>query len=158
MKKTVFKKIVRGKIIEAAFKYLTEKKKQHSKLNYIKYDMLKIQKYLTIEKFTNENKILLFKLRTRMVDVKINFKNKYSTANLRCRLCHGEDESQEHLLDCNVLILNCLELYNDSDVQYEDIFSENVAKMLSAVRLFSKVLKTRDTLLENETYYTITAY
>ena len=38
----------------------------------------------------------IFKARTRMLDVKANYKNKYQ--DLQCRLCGKEDETQEHVL------------------------------------------------------------
>jgi len=44
----------------------------------------------------------IFKLRTRMIDTKCNFKNKYE--NTKCRHCKTEDETQEHILtQCRIL-------------------------------------------------------
>ena len=82
-----------------------------------------------------------------MIDIKDNFKHKYEN-DLSCDLC-GEYEDQQHLLECKVLIENCKSLYNDSIIKYEDIFStEN--KQLSAVKLFSEVLQTRQKLLDEQ--------
>ena len=82
-----------------------------------------------------------------MIDIKDNFKHKYEN-DLSCDLC-GEYEDQQHLLECKVLIENWKSLYNDSIIKYEDLFStEN--KQLSAVKLFSEVLKTRQKLLDEQ--------
>ena len=82
-----------------------------------------------------------------MIYVKDNFKNKYQN-NMNCDLC-GEYENQQHLLECHVLIMKCQDLYNDTGIQYEDIFA-NVSKQLPAVQLFQKVLDTREKLLKEK--------
>ena len=67
--------------------------------------------------------------------------------DLFCSLKCGKYEDQNHLLECEILIDKCTALYEDSTVHYEDLFStEN--KQLEAVKLFDKVLKTREKLLE----------
>ena len=80
-----------------------------------------------------------------MLEVKDNFKNKYKN-DLYCDLC-GKYEDQQHLLTCQILIDNCKALYDDSTVQYEDIFCTEV-KQLPAVKLFVIVLEVRQKLLE----------
>ena len=67
---------------------------------------------------------------------------------MNCDLC-GEYESQQHLLECDVLIMECPDLFNDTIIQYEDIFG-NENKQLSAVKLFKKVLETREKLLNEK--------
>ena len=109
---------------------------------------MKAEQYITDSKFTNDDKCVLFKLRTRMCDVKANFKNNYSD-ELSCRMCHSEVETQQHLLDCEVMINNCKDLYNDTVVEYNDLFGET-SRQLRAVRLFSKVLKTRKQMIDSE--------
>ena len=83
-----------------------------------------------------------------MVDVRENFKNKYLNNDYQCELKCGESEDQQHLLECQVLINNCDPLYNDSTVLYSDIFGSE-KKQLDAIKLFNKVLKTRETLITN---------
>ena len=78
-----------------------------------------------------------------MLSVKDNFKNDYANNDLLCSLQCGEYEDQQHLLDCDILIQNCEALYNDMTVKYDDIFSKET-KQLEAVRLYAKVLKTRN--------------
>ena len=78
IKKYKFKKIVKKKIEESAFKYLETIKLKHNKVKDIEYDgKLQIQNYLNDVNFDMEDKYLLFKLRTHMIEVKTNFKNQY---------------------------------------------------------------------------------
>ena len=80
-----------------------------------------------------------------MLQVKNNFKNQH--VNFQCDLCNNAEETQQHLLDCQTIIDNCEDLYNDSSVQYEDIFSQNPEKILKVTKLFAAVTKTRNILL-----------
>ena len=50
-------------------------------------------------------------------------------------------------MDCQTIIDNCEELYNDSTVQYDDIFSQNPDKLLKVTKLFAAVTKARNALL-----------
>ena len=77
VKKHKFKKIVREKILQKSFLYLKGISDNQSKLSFISYKKLRTQNYLISTKFTNKEKELLIKLRTRMLDVKDNFKQKY---------------------------------------------------------------------------------
>ena len=80
-----------------------------------------------------------------MLRPEMNYKNMYR--NHFCDLCKLHDETNQHLLECHVLISQCPELFNDRVVQYEDIF-EDVNKQLRAVQLFEKVLEKRKEILE----------
>ena len=57
------------------------------------------------------------------------------------------EETEEHLLNCPVLISNCPELYENIDVEYNDVFGDTV-RQLAATRLYEKVLEARDKLME----------
>ena len=145
MKKNRFKKKLKEKILRSSFLYLKNIAQTKSKINYLSYKKLQVQKYLVSLKFNIKEKALLTKLRTRMIDVKNNSKNNYQNI-MSCDLC-GEFEDQKHLLNCKVLIENCEALFNDSIVEYEDIFGTEI-KQLTAVRLYMKVLETREKLLK----------
>ena len=80
-----------------------------------------------------------------MIKVKNNFKS--SLESLVCDLCHAEEEDQLNLLNCETLINQCDDLYNDISVEYGDLFSKMTTKQLQAVKLFQKVLKVREDLL-----------
>ena len=58
----VYKKRIKAKIRLAAFSYLTEIQKTHSKVKNIKYDKLEPQPYLLSTLFTNDDVNLLYSL------------------------------------------------------------------------------------------------
>ena len=84
--KEAFKKEVQNKITKAAFKYLMDKAKSHSKMMSLKYEELSLQNYLksrTMSKFEAQK---LFRFRTYMEDFRENLKN--GNENLWfCPLC-----------------------------------------------------------------------
>ena len=101
--KNNFKKLVKQKILKTAFEYLKSKKETHSKMNNLEYDDLNIQKYLkSNNNLSNDQKYFLFKLRTKMTELKANYKNKY--VDEICSICRIEEESQSHLMECEILI------------------------------------------------------
>ena len=119
-------------------------KDTHSKVKELLHEKHEIQKYLVDPNIMSDDKNLIFKLRTRMVDVKKNFKSQY--LDTKCNFCE-EEESQDHLLDCNVIIENCKELYEDLTVEYEDLFKSS-SKQHKMAQLFKLALKTRDQMLK----------
>ena len=145
MSKKLFKKNLKQKIRKNALLELNKIKESHSKMKNVKYETLSLQPYLADSRFSLKQKQLLFKLRTRMLDVKGNFKSMFQ-GNIQCDLCNENVvQSQDHLLDCQKLIDNCSELYNNVVVEHDDIFGK-VDKQLSVVRLYQKVLEVREKL------------
>ena len=55
-----------------------------------------------------------------------------------------KDESQQHLLECSVIINNCPDLFNDVSVKYEDLFSPHPEIQLRATILLQSALETRE--------------
>ena len=109
MKKWKFKKIV----YEKMHSHLLSLKK--GKLaNLSSYYGMK--EYLKTDRLNLVQKQLLFSLRTRMVMVKCNYRNKYGD-NLSCSLC--QTLSQEFLLVCPGILE---EEERCKEVQYLDIF------------------------------------
>ena len=76
MKKITFKRLVNTKLRDVAKFYLLNLKSKHTKLNNIS-DIYKLEPYLSSKNLSTEEKQTLFKFRTRMVDIKSNFKMKY---------------------------------------------------------------------------------
>ena len=76
MRKTTLKKLVNTKPRDVAKLYLLNLKNKHTKLNNIG-DIYKLELYLSSTNLSTEEKQTLLKFRTRMVDVKSNFKMKY---------------------------------------------------------------------------------
>ena len=85
-------------------------------------------------------KSTLINLRTRMINVKDNFKNMYESNDLLCVLKCGKYEDQQHLLECDVLIDKCTALYEDATVNYEDLFStENKQQLIRSIQLIQLI-------------------
>ena len=91
-------------------------------------------------KITKEEAQEIFKLRSRMSDVKLNYKGKYES--LKCEICdENEDESQKHIINCK-----SLNMINEEIPNYEDIFSGNVKKKIEIARKFIQNIKLREKL------------
>lgn len=109
------------------------------------YDKLEIQSYLKSDsELTNDEKKVLMQCRTRMVSVRMNYKNLYE--DKRCQLCKVENDDQYHLFNCQNLLDKCEALANNIEVEYEDIYGCR-EKQLKAVRLLTKILETKDQLM-----------
>lgn len=95
------KKLPQKKIEEKAFQYLIKKSITNSKtITDIYYDMNGYN-YFCDHRFTPDTVRTIFKFRTRMVDVKNNFRNKYNQ-DLTCSLCKQEMCDQNHMFQCSV--------------------------------------------------------
>ena len=92
--KTMLNCAVKGK----AFLDLEDKKKSHSKV--VKHAKLEIKRYLKANKMkiNQDEAITIFKMRSRISNVKVNFRGKYES--FQCDVCEEEDENQEHLMKC----------------------------------------------------------
>ena len=87
MKESKFKNIVNTAAIKMALSNLNTTADGHSKSRILIKSKLEREKYFDDQRFSRSDVELLFKLRTRMVDVKNNFSNKYGT-DIACRLCN----------------------------------------------------------------------
>ena len=142
LKKTRFKEIVKSKLRNSAHTYLLEKKEKLSKLDHLSSDY-SLKDYLTSHKLSIKEKQILFKLRTRMIDVKANYPSMYKQ-ELFCSLCESKSiENQQHLLDCPSLKINSC-----TQIQYSDMFSENIEKQIEAAKHWNNVLKIREIKLK----------
>ena len=95
-----------------------------------------MQKYLkpnSAEINTNEAK-LIFNLRSRMTGVKCNFKNEYE--NLECRACKMKEETQEHILSCE--ILNPTSSADSLEKSYKNIKVGSVEEKLKVAKKFKE--------------------
>ena len=137
MNKSKFKKLVNSQLREVSRDYLTSLKSDHKKLDNLKNDY-KLQDYLSSSNLTVEEKQTLFKCRTRMIDVKSNFKIKHGQ-NLSCLFCTKE-ETQSHLLTCQEITVGV----DTRAVQHDDIF-KNLSKQESIAKVMNKILKQRST-------------
>ena len=103
IKKSQLKIIVNQAIQEKTFRELIKKKEMHSKVKNITHIRLEMQNYLkpNRSKIKIEEAQEIFKMRSRVSDVKSNFKGKYE--NSTCNICENEDETQKHIIDCPLI-------------------------------------------------------
>ena len=71
---------------------------------------------------------------------------------MHCRLCgdKNSEESEKHLMNCEVILQN-VDLSDDfKNMNYDDIFSDNIEKQICITKFFNKIFKTRDILLNGD--------
>ena len=131
---------VKGK----AFLDLEDKKKSHSKV--VKHAKLEIKRYLKANKMkiNQDEAITIFKMRSRISNVKVNFRGKYES--FQCDVCEEEDENQEHLMKCKEINKN----KNNSEKipNYEKLFESNVENLKEIAKFFMENLEIRDKLIK----------
>ena len=140
-----FRRIVKVAIHKAAFKWLNQEKATKSKIKNIQYLKFELQEYLLGNTLDTREKKLLFQLRTRMVDTKLNFKN--SHADISCPLCFQEDDDQEHVLVCSALLKDT-SLMADGTDKYSNIFHSDVTKQAAATRIFLSLWNSRRKIIK----------
>ena len=81
MKKSSFIDMVKRKIEEKTLEYLNQKKASHSKVLKLKHTQLKMKRYLlpSEAKQNKEESQLIFKLRSKMTNLKMNYKGIYDS-------------------------------------------------------------------------------
>ena len=155
MSKNTFKKFIKLKIKSVALKYLNAEKETKSKVKDIQYKKLKLQKYMTSSLFNNYEVEILCKARSRNLDVKSNFKTKYTVNNditkLRCKIetCL-EVEDQQHIFKCKP-ILNKLDKNSSiENISYDSMFS-TPKKQIKLTKVLIKLLDLRESTLSSQT-------
>ena len=147
MSKETFKEIVKASISKAAFIYLTDEKEKLSKIMNVSHNDVNLQPYFNPMSMDVDEAKFLFLLRSRMVEVKTNFRNKYS--DVLCPVCKISDDTQQLLFECSELLKN-INILISNDIQYSHIFSENTDKQKAALRLFKSMWKEREKILKTE--------
>ena len=152
--KEKFRSLVHKAILRAALCWLNKKKignnekDKRSKVCNVKHESLAIQDYFLPNELNNKQKKLLFSLKSRMVDVHENYKQRYKN-DTTCRLCLTQSESQQHILTCSE-ILKDINIVSYNQLEYDDIFSPDVSKQISVTRLFESLYNHRCVLLKRK--------
>ena len=137
-----FKSFLKKVTKKAALKYIQGIQKSHDKVEDLIYDNVKIQPYLNDRGFTTKQKQFLFKLRTSMSDVKMNFKSMHQDIIL-CNLCdRTRIQNVQHILSCPKIFRNCPKLQNNSDINFEDVF-KNVEVQLRATQVIMAAFEAK---------------
>ena len=148
MKKSKLKSLLNKAVMDNAFEELIKVKQSHSKVMKVKHFKLEMQKYLkpSIIKINQEEAQMIFKLRSRVTDVKINQRGKYE--EYKCEVCKEEEESQKHIMECKELekLKN-----NDTETpEYEKLFDGSEKVQLEIAKHFIENMNIRKSLLKNK--------
>ena len=101
-----------------------------------------MRSYLKNKHINPKQAKIIFKIRTRMLNVKNNFKNGY--VDLSCPVCKIDEDSQEHMLT------KCLKLENKiTSKEYRSLFGCDEEKMAEVVKKVEKIIQERTNILEN---------
>ena len=117
--KATYKKKIKQLINKAVFQYLMNLKQGHSKLNDVEYTIFQLQPYMATKTMTNEEKELLFNLRSKCHSSQANFRKMHRN-NLKCIFNCPDNEDQMHSFTKCRPILSRID--NAYSVKYENIF------------------------------------
>ena len=141
-----YKRMTMEGICRVALNYLNGEKGRHSKVLHLSHRNMKIQDYLSPNEIGTHEAKFIFYLRTRMVDVKTNYRG--SNSNLLCPLCKNDQDTQEHLLTCTKLddgnyVLTAIP-------NYRDLFGENLERKVTLARIIQARFKKRKAILKKK--------
>ena len=138
--KEQFKRIVKEHVNEKAFEYLKNLQQTHSKAKPIQYEKFSLQNYLKADnKLTTKEKSFTFAVRTRMLELKANFKR--GKNDLNCCLCNKHEENQQMLLKCSALNSD-----HESTPPYSDLYSEDADNVSRIAMIIKKKFEMFQTL------------
>ena len=121
MNKSSFRTLVKRKTATEALRYLNQVKSKHSKVLNIVHKRLEIATYFTGNDMRVTECKFLFALRSRMIDVRANYRDKYW--DTICPCCCLEEDTQEHLLSCHMIDEEGA--ITDNLPNYQDLFGNN---------------------------------
>jgi hypothetical protein len=134
MKTSSFRSLVKRKTATEALRYLNLVKSKHTKVLNIVHQKLEISRYFIGNEMRIQECKFLFALRSRMVDVKANYRDKYWDTIFPC--CKLEDDTQEHLLSCHMIDAGGVMI--GTLPNYQDLFGINVDKQMEVSRILRK--------------------
>jgi hypothetical protein len=104
MKKISFENMIKRSIEDKTLEYLNKQKASHTKVLKLIHTKLKMNRYFlpSEAKQRKDESQLIFKLRSRVTYLKLNYKGIYDS--YECEACGLEDESQEHIFKCNEIL------------------------------------------------------
>ena len=140
MSEESFRKLVRKQTVEKALEYLNQLKGKHSKVLHISHPMLEMQAYLEPHEHSIQESRFLFALRSRMVYVRANYREKYFVT--LCPCCNLEEDCQEHLLSCYKLVERGTIV--EQTPHYEDLFCGNLGRQLNISRILKNKFQQRN--------------
>ena len=128
--KNKFKKVLKERLKDFAFKYFIGLKNNHSKMKYLSYSELKMQDYLTDEKTTLEDKKVALKWRIFMEDFGENFRGGRLTT--LCPLCKSHADSQNMSFECQS-VKNTIQVQGCFDQLFEETIDPCLLKTINKI-------------------------
>ena len=137
MSEESFKNLVKKKENKASLEFLNSEKvkKNHTKVLHIKHTELAMQDYLKPNVSTIDESKFTFAARSRMIDLRCNYKGQYSDSDVLCPLCGKEEDSQPHLLVCEELP------EEDALVEHTPAYSQLFGDSLDEMNQISRILE-----------------
>ena len=83
-----------------------------------------------------------------MIDLKMNFRNKFRKDDLNCPLKCGENDSQQHLLHCDKI--QTLQLSPLDSPKYDQLFSNGVLEQIQISALLEERFRIRKMIIKQE--------
>ena len=141
-----YKNLIKITVRDEAFKEFKIMQANHEKGKNIHHENLsRTEKYMTTNKLNNKEVSLLFNLRCQSINgIKDNFHQMFK-GNLKCDLCAIYVDSQEHLLQCQVLRQHIN--WNHEEIKYDHIYG-SLQQQIEVTKLIHSLLEVRDRLLE----------
>ena len=91
-----------------------------------------------VENMNKEEAQMIFKIRCRSLNVKMNMKNQYDS--FECLVCLSENETQDHIYECKEILK--LKNFKHSEIpKYQEIFMEMCTRKYQQQEYFKKIQK-----------------
>ena len=145
--KEKFKNYVTQKVKLKFLKHIEKLKEQHSKSENLKCDELKTAEYIKSPRFSLKEKRLLFKLRSKTLDVKANFRHQHQ--DTWCISCGLFEETQSHLLQCSKIIEKLSYVVGHISKFSENDIYGSLQKQEIIIKVYSDILDIREKLKQN---------
>ena len=144
LSKESFRSLVNSRVRDLSVSYLNALKQKHTKTQSIEIGG-EMQGYLQSEILTTSQKQILFNLRMRTTDFKINYKNKYKN-DMSCRFCtSAEIETYFHALKCPILVCDPSVRKEAYQIHPNDIYG-TLKEQFKAVHVWEKIFKRIKTI------------
>ena len=124
MTKSKWKKLVKTKIEEKVNEIYKNECKKLKKLKCLNQYKTNIKRERYIDVLQQKQSRILFKLRTKMINVRNNFKNKHE--DLMCPRCKKEIDDEKHFFIKCEKLTNLQNKYNIND--HNEVFNEGLSK------------------------------
>ena len=143
MSKLKLKKILKDKIRNEAFVYLTNQQIKQEKIKNIKYTQLKMQDYLA----EGDRNILVSKTiyQARGMTLNIKMQKKWKYEDIQCEGCKVNIETGEEILKCEKLGRN------ENQADYTWFYSDLLTKKIMVGKVMVKKLQKRKQIREEVT-------